>query len=293
MELRSPIRFYWDLTPFPANPPDYNRICSEIASSRALTLHITDLGLSLSSTALDVIQLLAASPIALSLTVADTAICKAFPQLAGAVKSLFIDVSAYKMLSGLSDVCFSGMSYRVTRENHVDLPGVVEWCLERGVSELVLPMERLITGEMPLCLSCVERETLAKRLEEIPYSGKLAVTVNDPFLWRVVHPGVPFPDGVCQAANTMLAIDPSGDVYPCPAMPVKLGNLQQSTFREIVASPLKKEVRNRILAPPSGCIECRIFDACRGGCRGRGFHSTGILDAADPGCGIPPLPYLL
>ncbi len=286
MELRSPIRLYWDLTPLPVNPPDYGRLCTEIASSRALTLHITDLGLSLSAATLDVVQFLAASPIALSLTVTHTAICKAFPQLVGVVKRLFVDVPAYKVLSGLSGVCFSGVSYRVTQANHVDLPVVVEWCLERGLSELVLPMERLMTGEKPLCLSCVEREKLAKRLAQISFPGKLNVTVNDPFLWRVVHPGIPFPDGVCQAANTMLAIDPSGDVYPCPAFPLKLGSLATSSYSEILASTVKRGARQQILLLPSACSDCRLQSECRGGCHGRGYAVQREWGHADPGCGL-------
>jgi GeoRSP system SPASM domain protein len=82
----------------------------------------------------------------------------------------------------------------------------------------------------------------------------------------------------------MLAIDSKGDVYPCPAMPLLLGNLQNITFREIVASSLKNETRKKILRRPDGCSGCRIIEDCRGGCRGRGYYDHN-LDIVDPGCG--------
>jgi GeoRSP system SPASM domain protein len=147
-------------------------------------------------------------------------------------------------------------------------------------------MERLAAGESPLCLTREERACLAGRVAHAAFAGNLQITANDPFLWRVVNPGVPFPDGICQAANTMLAIDPAGNVYPCPAMPVLLGNLQTASCREIVLSALKKEVRAKILEQPSGCTECPMLDDCRGGCRGRGLYSHGSWEKPDPGCGM-------
>jgi GeoRSP system SPASM domain protein len=266
--------------------PDYDRICSEIASSRALTIHLTDLSEALSRDTFEIVNRLSVTPLVLLVTVSHTAFPEALTLLESGVRKLYADVKSPEAIGRFSGKAISGVSFRTSRSNHYLLPGVISTCIDNGIAELQLPMERLAAGEEPLCLSVVERECLAARISENPFEGRLTVTANDPFLWRVVHPETPFPDGICQAANTMLAIAPNGDIYPCPAMPILLGNLQNSTFREIVASPLKKEVRTRILARPEGCMECSMLDDCRGGCRGRGFYVRGTLEAADPGCEV-------
>lgn len=286
MELRSPIRLYWDVTPAPDPLPDYDRICSEIASSRAMTLHLTDLGTAVAPETLAIIARLSTSTLQLALTVAHSAAAGAVSLLSHGVKKLYSDAISPEEVATISRMAISGVSFRTTRANHRLLPDMITSCIENRIAEMQLPMERLIAGEEPLCLSTDERETLAARIAPIPFAGRLTITANDPFLWRVVHPETPFPDGICQAANTMLALDPSGNLYPCPAMPILLGNLHRSTFREIVASSLKKEVRARIVARPSDCMGCRMLDGCRGGCRGRGLTVQGSLDAGDPGCGV-------
>ncbi len=286
MELRSPIRLYWDLTPPPATTPDNNRLCAEIASSRALTVHLTDLGDALSPELDGIIGRLSVSPLELILTISHTALAKASHVHFSGVKKLYIDLQAPETIRAISRSGISGISFRTTRSNHEVLPDIISGCIEAGIAELQLPMERLISGEEPLCLSTDERGRLAARIAKIPFSGCLTVTANDPFLWRLLHPEIPFPEGICQAANTMLSIAPNGDLLPCPAMPIKLGNLQQTAFRDIVNSSLKKEVRGKILTRPSGCMHCRMLVDCRGGCRGRGFYFTATLESADPGCGL-------
>jgi GeoRSP system SPASM domain protein len=284
VELRSPIRLYWDITPIPESPPDYGSICSELAGSRALTLHITDLGVTLSTETSAVVSRFAGSPLLLLLTVSHRSARDAAALLAAGVKKLFVDVLSPDDIQGVPLTQISGISFRTSRENHYLLPEIIEACLENGVAELQLPMERLMAGAEPLCLTVAERELLAARVAAVPFSGKMVVTANDPFLWRVVHPALPFPDGICQAANTMLAIAPNGDVYPCPAMPILLGNLQNAAFRDIVSSRQKKELRASIVSRPSACLDCPMIDDCRGGCRGRGHYVQGTLDGVDPAC---------
>lgn len=286
MELRSPIRLYWDISPIPETPPDYERICFEIASSRALTLHITDPGDPLNPEISGIVRRLAASPLLLILTVPLSAAVEAVQLLSSGIKKLYTDVRTVEAINSACLTGISGISFRCSRSNYLLLPDIIKACMESGIAELQLPMERLNAGEEPLCLSLSERELLASRIAGVPFREHLAITANDPFIWRIVHPTLPFPDGICQAGNTMLSIGPGGDVYPCPAMPILLGNLLTSAFREIAASTIKKEVREQILEGPSSCSSCTMVDDCRGGCRGRGFHASATLDSPDPACGF-------
>lgn len=286
MELRSPIRLFWDITPLPEQLPDYCRIAAEIASSRVLTLHITDLSPVTAPATVEAIHSLADSRIAISLTVANTALSNAIPlQNAGQAK-LYVDMPSVETLRSFMDMHGCGVSFRVSNTNVDELPDLVAECLDRDIPELILPMERLFSGEPPLSLTRAHQESLSRHLTSIPFDKRITLTIHDPFLWRAFYPDTPFPDGSCQACNTMLAIDPSGDIYPCPAMPFKLGSLLHSHFREIALSDAKCGVRTMINSVPPDCTKCRLFPGCRGGCRGRGYFKAENWNTPDPACGI-------
>jgi GeoRSP system SPASM domain protein len=82
----------------------------------------------------------------------------------------------------------------------------------------------------------------------------------------------------------MLYISPGFDVYPCPMLPVKLGNILDRPLKEIIRSDEKKGLRRDILKRPSVCVSCGETDACKGGCRGRAYVMTGSLEQPDPAC---------
>ncbi len=125
---------------------------------------------------------------------------------------------------------------------------------------------------------------MSSALERSGGSGAIAVTIHDPFLWHAFYPGRPFPQGGCQAANTMIAVAPDGAVYPCPALPFSLGSVAEMPLKEILASPGKRSLRAKLLEPPADCAECQERTVCRGGCRGRGVALHGTLDGIDSAC---------
>lgn len=287
MELRSPIRLFWDITPLPEPLPDYHRISAEIASSRVLTLQVTDLSARLNQLTVESLRQLSGSGISISLTVAATALPEAVSLLNAGVAKLYVDLPSPDSLKSLGNMTGCGVSFRAYHDTVETLPDLVGACLDQGIPELVLPMERLISDDQPLCLNRPQQENLSRRLAAIPFEGRITLTIHDPFLWRAFYPDTPFPDGSCQAGNTMLAIDPSGNVYPCPALPFKLGNLLEQHFREIVASEEKRTTRLLINSTPPDCTTCRLYPGCRGGCRGRSYHQKAGWNAPDPACGFP------
>jgi GeoRSP system SPASM domain protein len=146
-------------------------------------------------------------------------------------------------------------------------------------------MQRLEIGGDCFQLGKAERQELAGRLREVGNLDKMRVTIHDPFLWRVFFQAVSFPNGSCQAANTMLHIAANGDVYPCPSLPVRLGSLATTPLSVIAVSPEKMNLRARLVSPPQGCLACAEVSNCLGGCRGRGYCVTDSWDEPDPGCG--------
>ena len=87
----------------------------------------------------------------------------------------------------------------------------------------------------------------------------------------------------CICANGMFYIKPDGDVWPCPFVPVKAGNLREETPREIWGtSELFTSLRNRKNLKGI-CGDCSQRDSC-GGCRARAYAHTGDIFAEDPCC---------
>lgn len=231
------------------------------------------------------------TPVAVALTMPATAFHESVAARAGdlQVKELLLSAESVadfqRMRSAFRESSLiMGISFPVTRSNWRELPSLVAFCREEGVARLVLPMQRLYGGESPFFISRAEQDELAKKLAAEGGADGLNVTIHDPFLWRAFNPGVPFPQGGCQAANTMIAIAPDGGVYPCPTLPVRLGNAFEVSLREIISSQAKKAFRFRLRETPEECVQCIEADECRGGCLGRAFVFHGSLDGADPAC---------
>lgn len=306
MELATPITIYWDLPQGTADTASLVQACDDVIACRPLMLHLWDPGPAMGIGTMAVIEQLKGGEIAVSLTIPpaalDTATGERLPDfglseillavadldsLAEGVKSL----RCWKGRDGEGDGAKSGavrpvagISFTVTRENWHELPALVTCCREEGIVRLVLPMQRLYNGEVPFSLTRREQQVLADSLVVAGGVAGMALTIHDPFLWRAFNPGVPFPQGGCQAANTMLAIAPDGAVYPCPSLPVLLGELGQASLRKIVTSPAKKELRCRLAAVPADCGNCPVLAECRGGCRGRAYVVNGSLEGGDDAC---------
>ncbi|MBP2628040.1 MAG: heme d1 biosynthesis protein [Firmicutes bacterium] len=87
----------------------------------------------------------------------------------------------------------------------------------------------------------------------------------------------------CAAGNNLIAVMPNGDVYPCRRMPIKVGNLVETSLQDIYyASPVLLELRD----PPVsvGCEECMYGQICGGGLACLTYATYGRNFIADPGC---------
>lgn len=288
MELASPITIYWDLPADGAEPSRLLGIAAEIIDCRPLMVNITGTAATLPDGFGEVLERFRGGPIAVTLTVSESAWGDTVRSLAGEglVRELLLAVAHVEQLrDGEWEECGGvGVSFAVTPRNWRELPELVRLCLDRGVTRLVLPMQRLYGEEVPFFLTAREQQVLAGALEEAGGISGLTLTIHDPFLWRAFNPGVPFPQGGCQAANTMIAIAPDGGVYPCPTLPVRLGTIGEAPLKEITASAAKKEFRQKLLDHPGACCECGEVTVCKGGCRGRAYVMHQSMEGDDPAC---------
>lgn len=291
-ELARPITIYWDLTPVPPIAPAYVDICPQIVAVKPMQLHLLDCGPVLDHPCFSILEQLQGTPLAIVLTTVPASIsesCLARLHSLG-LRGLLLSASSCADLAAVPAIrdavagrFATGISYQVNQWNWQELPHVVAFCLEQGISSLTLPMQRLY-GDEPIFLPAAQEQSwLAENLAKLDYKT-LRLTIHDPFLWRAFNPVTPFPGGGCQAANTMLAISPDGTVYPCPTLPLALGNLQTSTLAEILASAAKGDIRAMLRQLPAACAHCEELEQCRGGCRGRSYVLQGSASALDPAC---------
>ncbi len=285
-ELSTPIRLYWDVTPLPASPVDAEKICGDIIDLKVLSLDLTATGGVLPDACYTILEQCRSARLAVTLTVSPEALTEGvLPRLSSLPpKELLFEINDTAELPPALPVEIAGISFPVTEQNWRQLPDLFRFAFEQNCNRLVLPMQRLYDGEKAFHLTRTQLETLTAELATVPRNPAMRITVHDPFLWRGIFPHTPFPEGRCQAANTMLAIDRNGIVYPCPTMSVPLGDLKSESLADVARSSAKKELRAKLLRLPAQCVECTDAEACKGGCRGRGERLSGSWDGIDPAC---------
>jgi radical SAM protein with 4Fe4S-binding SPASM domain len=88
----------------------------------------------------------------------------------------------------------------------------------------------------------------------------------------------------CAAGDTLITIQPNGDLYPCRRMPVRVGNLFETDLTELYySSNFFQALRNRN-AVRIGCENCRFNKSCQGGLKCLSYAISGTPFKADPGC---------
>ena len=95
--------------------------------------------------------------------------------------------------------------------------------------------------------------------------------------------------GSCPAGKYYCRITPTGDVTPCPYLPVTAGNLREVGFAELWA---RGQVFTDLREKPLGgrCGACEFREVC-GGCRCRAYATSSDYLAEDPACGYEPGQY--
>lgn len=287
MELASPITIYWDLPSDANEPSPLLAIAADIIACRPLMVNITGTAPPLPHGFKEVLERFREGSVSVILTIPLGGFESVRPLVdQGLVRELLLAVDRVAQLdTGKWEKTLPlGISFAVTSRNWRELPDLAHQCAGYGITRIVLPMQRLYGDEPPFFLTPREQGELADALDDAGGIEGLTLTIHDPFLWRAFNPGLPFPQGGCQAANTMIAIAPDGGVYPCPALPVRLGTLGEASLKEIIASAARKEFRQRLLEHPGACGGCGEVRVCKGGCRGRAYVMHKSMEGDDPAC---------
>ena len=89
---------------------------------------------------------------------------------------------------------------------------------------------------------------------------------------------------ICSAARSTCCISPSGDVFPCVLLPIKLGNLRKQTFKELwhdESNDALTRIRSLEVSDLSECSSCASQEFCYR-CAGVAYLETGSYTAPSP-----------
>lgn len=88
----------------------------------------------------------------------------------------------------------------------------------------------------------------------------------------------------CTAGDTLITVQPNGDVYPCRRLPIRVGNLLKTPLAELYyQNDLLRALRDRSRFG-DGCQGCCYLRLCRGGLRCLSYAVSGDPFRGDPGC---------
>jgi len=89
----------------------------------------------------------------------------------------------------------------------------------------------------------------------------------------------------CPGGIQYFSLRPNGDVYPCPFLQLKTGNVREQSLSDIwYSSEILANLRNRHLLKGK-CNKCGYREVC-GGCRAKAWLKEGDYLASDPNCPI-------
>ncbi len=88
----------------------------------------------------------------------------------------------------------------------------------------------------------------------------------------------------CTAGDSLITVQPNGDLIPCRRMPVSVGNLTHQPLSDLYRdSSLFRQLRDES-SISKGCEQCTDNRSCRGGLKCLSLAVTGDAFTADPGC---------
>lgn len=88
----------------------------------------------------------------------------------------------------------------------------------------------------------------------------------------------------CTAGDRLITVMPNGDVLPCRRMPVRVGDLFETSLEQLYyESDFLRGLRDRRRCA-QGCEECCYSALCRGGLKCLSYSVTNDPFKADPGC---------
>lgn len=184
----------------------------------------------------------------------------------------------------------------LTRENYLDIPRLVKLSAGLGAAAhyffFLVPCGRA-NQIKDAALSPEEHEKALKLIMgERNKSGIYLRPVCAPQFVRFSHNNgnVCNIEKGCLAGREYCLIGPQGGVYPCPYIPLEIGNVRKERFSKIwKENTVFSALRGNNLK--GKCAKCEFAFYCRG-CRANSYYYKKDILEADPQCGYQPDSFL-
>jgi AdoMet-dependent heme synthase len=188
----------------------------------------------------------------------------------------------------------------VSEMNYKEIPDVVAYA--ESIGAIAFNLYFLVCtgrGQGNTDISNAAYEDALKTLYKLQmdYKGRLMINSKcAPQYKRVVYENDPESvyqrtySGGCPAGTHYGRISPEGDLTPCPFIAESVGNLKDSSFKDLWENaPLMNQLRDRKKLEGK-CGACEFSSMCSG-CRARAFAETGNYMAEDNSCDYEPGKY--
>ncbi len=188
----------------------------------------------------------------------------------------------------------------VSEMNYKEIPDVVAYA--ESIGAIAFNLYFLVCtgrGQGNTDISNEAYEDALKTLYKLQmeYKGRLMINSKcAPQYKRVVYENDPESvyqrtySGGCPAGTHYGRISPEGDLTPCPFIAESVGNLKESSFKDLWDNaPLMNQLRDR-KSLEGKCGTCEFSSMCSG-CRARAFAETGNYMAEDNSCDYEPGKY--
>ena len=184
----------------------------------------------------------------------------------------------------------------LTKDNYLDIPRFVNLSRELGAAAhyffFLLPCGRAISIEKR-ALSPTEHEQALKLIIQARQNSRIYLRpVCAPQFVRFAYQNNNIHDieKGCLAGREYCLIGPEGDVYPCPYLPLKIGNVRGVKFSQIwKENSVFLALRGNNLK--GKCARCEFAFYCRG-CRANSFYYQKDILGQDPQCTYQPDSFL-
>jgi radical SAM protein with 4Fe4S-binding SPASM domain len=120
----------------------------------------------------------------------------------------------------------------------------------------------------------------------IAYAQEKGLKIEEGMLYfpfKVVT-GNRIPGVYCRSMGEELCIYPNGDIFPCGALKIKLGNIQD--MDKVFKSESYGRIVHRVAGNIPACCGCEIEAFCAGGCAADAFAGQGGIFHAAGNCEI-------
>jgi radical SAM protein with 4Fe4S-binding SPASM domain len=188
------------------------------------------------------------------------------------------------------------ISFTAHKDNYLEFPAVAD--IARRLKVARVWADRLIPpvagspqtddSNTPLTLTPHETLDFFRLMRQAKEKRNLTDWIRFRHTEVAMHRGLQFLAGGvpyrCTAGESLIAVLPHGDVYPCRRMPIKVGNVMETPLAKIyVESRLLRSFRDRDRIS-AGCRRCFFVNVCQGGLKCLSYALTGDPFTADPGC---------